>query len=63
MSDEMKTIMQDSNSNLNPNELNGCIMYIHGNIPENTFNYKETFCMAFYLAMLSVNDNIKNFTK
>lgn len=38
-------------------------MYIHANIPENEFSYKESFLMSFYLAVLSINDNLKNFTK
>jgi hypothetical protein len=38
-------------------------MYIHANIPENEFGYKESFLMSFYLAVLSINDNLKNFTK
>ena len=38
-------------------------MYIHANIPENEFGYKESFLMSFYLAVLSINDDLKNFTK
>lgn len=38
-------------------------MYIHANIPEDEFHYKETFFISFYLAVLSINDNLKYFTK
>lgn len=38
-------------------------MYIHGNIPEEQFNYKQAFFISFYLAVLTINDNVSNFTK
>ncbi len=35
---------------------------MHANIPEEEFNYKQAFLIGFYLSVLSINDNFKNFT-
>lgn len=36
---------------------------MHGNIPEESFQYKEVFLMALYLGVLVVNDRLKNMNK
>jgi hypothetical protein len=38
-------------------------MYVHSNIPDNCFFYKETYLLAFYISVMTINDNLKNFTK
>lgn len=63
LSDEMEQIIQEATQNLKPEETFGGIMYVHSNIPENCFYYKETFLLAFYVSVMTINNNLQNFSK
>lgn len=60
MSTELSTIIKTATSNLPQNDLNGGIFYIHSNIPENQFNYEKSLYVSVYLAIMTINDNLKN---
>lgn len=59
----MEIIIQEATRNLKGEDTFGGIMYIHSNIPDNCFHYKETFLLAFYVSVMTINNNLKNFTK
>lgn len=52
----MEIIIKDILSFVPKDKQFGGIMYSHANIPENCFNYKRTFLIAFYLAILTINN-------
>jgi hypothetical protein len=52
----MELIIKDVLSFVPKDNQFGGIMYAHANIPENCFNYKRTFLIAFYLALLTINN-------
>lgn len=60
----MQIIIQEATQNLRKdNKTFGGIIYVHSNIPENCFFYKETFLIGFYITVMTINNNLPNFTK
>lgn len=42
--------------------MSGGIFYMHANIPEGSFNYKQSFFIGLYLSVMAINDNFENKT-
>lgn len=60
MSDHITTVMSAAVRRIPERPLFGGIMYLHANIPENFFKYKQAMLISLYLGILLLNSELEN---
>lgn len=62
LSSEVETICRCAIEDYSNENLCGGIFYVHSNIPEGYYNYKNSLLSGIYLSMLAINDGLQNYT-
>lgn len=62
MSEEIESVFKTGIKDIDPSALSGGIIYVHANIPEGFFNYKNSFLTALFLSALVINGNLEKYT-
>ena len=60
--DEMRIAVRAATEGRDAKELQGGIFYLHSNIPEDFFSYKEILLISLFLGVAQVNGTIKGLT-
>lgn len=59
---EIGTAIEAATEGLASKDIHGAIIYLHCNIPENEFNYKEILYISVFMGVSLVNGTLKDMT-